>query len=223
MTDQIAQIIIAVIQSGALGFFVFIIFRGLKTEIKTLNKTIETQNKTLEVMEKRINETEKVGEIYQNLITNLPDAIDKYKKIIEKTMGETIKELEKANEEKNEILKKSKENELEELKTTKSILNEIPKLYKDMMKLKNEFDIRINSLPLGPKFVPPMIFQRPVQTTLLNPTDILYRRIAEQSIIHHKETLKKIVGIPDEQTLNKMMENPIQESAPEKTKKDNSK
>jgi len=125
-TDQIVTIIVAVIQSGAIGVFVFLLIQGLKTKIKSLNDTIETQKKTLETMDKRISETEKVGEIYQNLVTDLPNAIDNYKKIIEKTMGETIKILEK---EKNEKSQETIKQKIQELEKTEKILGEIPKIY----------------------------------------------------------------------------------------------
>ena len=100
--EQIVTIITNILTSSGVAVFLWFLIRGLKNQIGSLNKTIETQNKTLEVMEKRISETEKVGDIYRNLLDKLPDDIDKYKTLLNKIKDETIADLESAVQEKDE-------------------------------------------------------------------------------------------------------------------------
>jgi hypothetical protein len=87
------NIIIAIIESGALGIFFFFLIKGLHKNINSLNETIIIQNKTLDVMDKRIQETEKVGMIYKKLIEDLPYDLENYKTIINKTKDQMIIEL----------------------------------------------------------------------------------------------------------------------------------
>ena len=92
------NIIITIIQSGALAIFFYFVIRGLKSNIKALNDVVVTQNKTLEVMDKRIEETEKIGMIYKKLIQDLPNDLENYKAIINKTKDQMILELTNQNE-----------------------------------------------------------------------------------------------------------------------------
>ena len=90
--------LLSIFESLGLGIFVFYLIRGLKQKIAALEGTVTIQNKTLEVMEKRIHETEKVGDIYRNLMSNLPQDLDNYKTILSKTKDETILELKNQQE-----------------------------------------------------------------------------------------------------------------------------
>jgi uncharacterized coiled-coil protein SlyX len=97
--DNLVTIITGVIQTGAISFLVFMIIRGLKTEIMTLNKQIEIQNQTIVTMDKRIAETEKIGDLYKQLISDFPKALDDYQAVITKTKDSTIYELKSRLEE----------------------------------------------------------------------------------------------------------------------------
>lgn len=88
----------SIIETLGLGIFLFYLFRGLKQKISALEGTVTIQSKTLEVMEKRIHETEKVGDIYRNLMSDLPQDLDNYKTILSKTKDETILELKNQQE-----------------------------------------------------------------------------------------------------------------------------
>lgn len=92
------NIIANIVEALGLGIFIFYLIRGLKTKIVSLESTVNIQNQTLDVMEKRISETEKVGDIYKNLISDLPQDLDNYKTILSKTKDETIVELKNQNE-----------------------------------------------------------------------------------------------------------------------------
>ena len=92
-------IIVGVIQTGAISYLVYMIIKGLKTEIKTLQTHIQTQNKTIETMNKRVEETEKIGDLYKKLISDFPKAIDDYQAVITKTKDMTIYELKNKLEE----------------------------------------------------------------------------------------------------------------------------
>lgn len=97
--DTTIQIITGVIETGAIGFLVFIIMRGLKNEIQTLQTLISTQNKTIETMDKRIQETEKIGDLYKQLVSDFPQALEDYQAVITKTKDKTIYELKSRLEE----------------------------------------------------------------------------------------------------------------------------
>lgn len=76
-----------------LGIFLYYLIRGLKVKVSGLEETVRIQNQILSVMEKRIQETEKVGNIYKNLMAELPADLDNYKAVLTKTKDETIIEL----------------------------------------------------------------------------------------------------------------------------------
>ena len=97
--EGIITIIVGVIQTGAITYVVNMIIKGLKVEIKTLQTHIETQNKTIETMNKRVSETEKIGDLYKQLISDFPKAIDDYQAVITKTKDMTIYELKNKLEE----------------------------------------------------------------------------------------------------------------------------
>ena len=102
------ELVSSLAQTFGLGIFVFYLIRGLNSEIKSLKQTIDTQSKTLEVMDKRIEETEKIGDIYKNLISDLPQDIDNFKTIISKTKDETILELKNQHEATKKKLEEAK-------------------------------------------------------------------------------------------------------------------
>ena len=90
--------IASIFEALGLGVFIFYLFHGLKHKIAGLEGIVTAQNQTLEVMEKRIVETEKIGDIYRNLMSDLPKDLDNYKTILSKTKDETILELKNQQE-----------------------------------------------------------------------------------------------------------------------------
>ena len=88
----------SIIETFGLGIFFYFLIRGLKQKITALENTVTIQNKTFDVMEKRIHETEKVGDIYRNLMSDLPQDLDNFKTILSKTKDETIVELKNQHE-----------------------------------------------------------------------------------------------------------------------------
>ena len=93
--------------------FIFLI-RSLRTKIPTLETTVQMQNQTLAVMEKRISETEKVGQIYKDLLNGLPQDLDNYKAVISKTKDEVILELQNSNKQKEQRLRAIEERALQQ-------------------------------------------------------------------------------------------------------------
>lgn len=85
-------------QTIGLGIFVYYLVRGLRDRISSLESVINTQKQTLDIMERRAHETEKLGNIYRDLMSSLPDDIDNFRTIISKTKDETIVELKNQNE-----------------------------------------------------------------------------------------------------------------------------
>lgn len=50
--DQSVTIITGVIEAGSLGVFLFLLIRGLRTQISSLKQILDIQKETLGVMEK---------------------------------------------------------------------------------------------------------------------------------------------------------------------------
>jgi uncharacterized coiled-coil protein SlyX len=88
----------SILETTGLAVFIYYLIRGLRAKISALEATIAVQHKTLDVMERRVQETEKVGSIYRNLIADLPADIDNFKTVISKTKDETILELKNQND-----------------------------------------------------------------------------------------------------------------------------
>lgn len=126
------NIISGIIETLGLGIFFYYLICGLRTKIKSLEETINVQNKTLEVMEKRIIETEKIGDIYRNLISDLPTDIDNYKTIVSKTKDETIIELKNQNELAKKKLADA-EKLIQESGNTKEVINIHLKVLKNLL------------------------------------------------------------------------------------------
>lgn len=78
------------------GFFYYLV-KGLKDRISALQGVIDAQKSTLDVMERRVLETEKIGNIYRDLLSNLPKDIANFKTIVSQTKDETIVELQSQN------------------------------------------------------------------------------------------------------------------------------
>lgn len=87
------QIITGVIETGIIAYIVYIIIKGLRIEIKTLQSHVNTQNETIKTMDKRIQETEKIGDLYKKLVSDFPQALEDYQAVITKTKDKTIYEL----------------------------------------------------------------------------------------------------------------------------------
>ena len=130
--ENIITLIAGIIETGALGFFIFQVVKGLKTEITTLQNTISQQGKTIEVMEKRISETEKIGEIYKTLISDIPQDIENYKSFITKTKDSIIFELREENTSIKDKLKETKKL-IETSRDSKEQIEEYLKVLKRLM------------------------------------------------------------------------------------------
>ena len=107
--DTTIQIISGILETGVISFLVYIIIKGLKTEIKTLQKNVVAQNETIKTMDKRIEETEKIGDLYKKLISDFPKALDDYQAVITKTKDSTIYELKSRVEEQKLTIEELKE------------------------------------------------------------------------------------------------------------------
>ena len=108
-SEQIVTVVTGILQAGGLGYFFYYLIRGLRSRVTTLERTIKAQNETLNVMERRVSETEKVGLIYKDLLSNLPKDLENYRAVISKTKDEMILELQNANKQKDDKLKKIRE------------------------------------------------------------------------------------------------------------------
>ena len=83
----------ALIHQFGLGLFIWYLINGLKDQIGSLQGVVAAQKETIEVMDRRIQETEKIGGIYKSLLSDLPEDLERYKKIIATTKDEVILQL----------------------------------------------------------------------------------------------------------------------------------
>jgi hypothetical protein len=144
--DPIVTISFSVLASGGVAIFLLIVIMGLKREVQNLSMTVETQNKTLDVMGSRIAENEKAGNIYKTLFEDLPDAVEKYNDVIQKTKNSVIGELEKANQSKDENLKQVAQLRLKEIEIVQPIITELATLNDDLHQIINEIQTQLRSL-----------------------------------------------------------------------------
>lgn len=136
MSPYIANLLEAL----GLGTFIYYLFRGLKTKIKALEKTIEIQNVTLNVMERRVQETEKVGGIYKNLMSDLPQDLENFKTILSKTKDDLIIELQKKHQSTKEKLEEA-ENRLKESGKSQDILKNHLTVLRNLLSLGERGDL----------------------------------------------------------------------------------
>ena len=101
------------------------------------------QSETLRGMDKRVIETEKISELYQNLLSDLPNALERFNEINLRAKEKTISELEKANTNKDDELKKLNQIQLEELESKEKMINGLPNLVKKVIDTLNAVDQRL--------------------------------------------------------------------------------
>lgn len=130
----VISIFSSVAQFAGIGYFLWQVYKGLKTQIQSLHTTVDIQKKTLEAMELRISETEKFKDLYKHLINELPEDLEKYRKVLSAVKDDVIKELEEANNRKDEKLKKISQIRLDEINELDNLLRELPKI-KDNMEI----------------------------------------------------------------------------------------
>ena len=144
--EQITTIVTNALTGSGIVALLWMIIRGLKKQILSLNEVINTQKKTLETMETRVLETEKVGNIYRKFIEELPEDIEKYKAVLRKLKDDTILELERANQQKDEKLKSNAEIALEKLELQQRALEELPQLRDELIDVINSVNYRLNTV-----------------------------------------------------------------------------
>ncbi len=145
-TSEIILILTNVLEGGGLACFIAFLFRGMKHELMSLQKTILEQSRTIEVMERRVSETEKVGDVYRKMINELPEHVDKYSQFIAKVKNDTIDELQKAVEIKDQKLRNITEIKLKELEIQERILSEIPAIRQEMLDTMTAFQARVQTM-----------------------------------------------------------------------------
>ncbi|MDR7068977.1 hypothetical protein J2X02_001828 [Pseudoxanthomonas japonensis] len=100
-------VVISAVQTIGLGAFFWYLIRGLKARISGLEGVISAQKATIDVMERRIQETEGVGRIYKNLLSDLPGDIEKYKTLVSQTKDTLIVELQNRNQDAEKKLERA--------------------------------------------------------------------------------------------------------------------
>jgi len=152
---NVADIIIKFIEGGGFALIVWLIIRGLKIEIKNLrlvvegqNLTIKTQTETLIAMEKRVEEAEKFKDLYKKFLSDLPQDIDNYKRILSGLKDEAIKELENANKKKDDKLAELSKNKIQDVVNQEKILDELPKLRENLINTHNSLEKKLSALDI---------------------------------------------------------------------------
>ena len=170
--EQTTTIVVGTLQSGGLLFVAWCWIRGLKAQLKGLQGTIEAQEKTLGVMEKRITETEKVGDIYRNLLNNLPEDLDKYKSVISRMKDDVIISQQQAIKDKDDKLKELAEVKLRALEIQEKILAELPDRVAQFQALAEELQSRLASMNVvgfNPLFYPGVVV---TSLGVVNPSNV---------------------------------------------------
>ncbi len=149
------DIIVYFSQVGGFSLVVLIIIRGLRLEIINLKKVIEgqnsiinTQTETLIAMEKRVEESEKFKDLYRKFISDLPEDIDNYKRILSVLKDEAIKELELANKKKDEKLTELSKHKIQDVINQEKILDELPKLRDNLINTHNSLEKKLSALEM---------------------------------------------------------------------------
>jgi len=144
--EQITTIITGVFEGGGVLTFVYFVIRGLKKNIKSLNSTIEVQSKTLDVMEKRIDETKNIGDIYKDLLKEIPDDLKQYKKFIRESKDALITDLKKSIKENNKKHKKEAEDSLVKIHEQEKIINDLIKARNSLISANNVINDGLESI-----------------------------------------------------------------------------
>jgi len=106
-SDSLITVVTGVLQAGGLGIFVLFLVRGITARLISLEGVVEAQKRAIESVEVRANEAEKVAAIYKALINDLPDLLDKQRKLTDQLKDDIINA--------QEALIQSKDEKLEEL------------------------------------------------------------------------------------------------------------
>ncbi len=157
--ENAVTIITSLLQTGGIFVFLYFLIRGLRQQIKAMSKTLEEQNKTLDVMERRIEETQKVGDVYRQWLSDLPEDIEKYKTVVSKLKDETIEELQKAKEAQDKKLESMKELKLQELELQERALAELPDLHNELLETVEAIQQRFVTMARYARSVIPPQFQ----------------------------------------------------------------
>lgn len=144
-----------VLELGGLSVFIGFCFRGLQQQIAALKTTAEmqketlsAQSQTLTAMDRRIQEEERIGALYRNLINELPKDVDNYKTLIRKLKDQVIEELQLALERKDEQVAALTRSRLDEIEKQEQVLDQLPALRKDLMETFQALEARLSVLDL---------------------------------------------------------------------------
>lgn len=144
--EQITTIVTGILESGGVLVFVYYVIRGLKKNVKSLHHTIDVQSKTLEVMEKRIDETKNVGDIYKDLLKEIPDDLKQYKKFIRESKDALILDLKDSLKEKDEKHKKEIEENLIKIHEQEKNINDLIKARNSLISANNIINDGLESI-----------------------------------------------------------------------------
>lgn len=132
-------LVTSILETTGLGVFIWYSLKGLKEQLTGLENVISAQKKTIEVMDKRIEETEKIGGIYRNLLSDLPADIDNYKTIVSKTKDAVIVELQSQHLETKKKLDEAQKQILASGSSQEQITTHLKALKNLLSKQKNQF------------------------------------------------------------------------------------
>lgn len=101
------------------------------------------QNETIKEMYKRVIETETISELYTNLLSDLPNAIERFNEINLKAKDKITSDLEKAAANKDEEIKRLNQLQIEEIESKEKLINGLPKLVKKLIETLHAVDQRL--------------------------------------------------------------------------------
>jgi uncharacterized protein YukE len=137
--------------------------------IEKQQKALETIGTTLQLIEARYIETKRLGDLYTSLMSELPSAMERYQKIMQKLRDETLVEIEQAKAAEDEELKRFKEKELASLEAKSQLMNDLPKLTSQLQDILKPINERLKLFAERGKYptLPLLSFQARYGRTLL--------------------------------------------------------
>lgn len=131
--DQLITVATGVLEGGGIIAFLYFMMSGLKNKIAALNTTIDMQSKTLDVMEKRVEETKGIGQLYKELLNEIPDDLKKYKEFIKESKDAMIDDLKRTILENDDAHKREIEANLHKIHEQEKSINQLIKARESMI------------------------------------------------------------------------------------------
>lgn len=142
------DLILSAAELGGVGIALWFTYHGLKVRIDSLSESIRVKDETILAMEKRVSEAEKIGEMHKGHSVHLAEQFEEYKNVLLKSKDNLVKSLQEANNLKDAELKALTESRLDEIQKKEKILEEMPALQHDLVRILRRMETRMAVLDM---------------------------------------------------------------------------